>query len=323
MVAETKLTKKQKKALAFRSRKGKGKAVDAIQDDVPVGEDQDLAEAEAEDRPLEDKTEREAAPSSTARRAEPLVEDNKPTRKRKRAEDEDTTRGADEKQSKTKKKKTSDGKAADPDAPAAEEEGKKANKAAVKQRYILFVGNLKYNTTREAVQEHFSKCDPPPTSVRLMTPKPSPTAKPTTKSKGFAFIEFNSRNALQQALKLHQSVLDGRQINVELTAGGGGKSETRVQKLQERNRALHEERTKRLMKQKAAEGKPTVNVELERPQRFSATSGVGRAPSGKKTWTVGDGDGNVDEKDNSRKRGKKNKHPPRALGTGVNAIPVG
>lgn len=75
-----------------------------------------------------------------------------------------------------------------------------------------------------------------------MTPKPSNNTKSTTKSKGFAFVEFNSRNALQQALKLHQSVLDGRKINVELTAGGGGKSEARLEKLKQRNRALHEER---------------------------------------------------------------------------------
>lgn len=139
-------------------------------------------------------------------------------------------------------------------------------------------------------------------------------------------MEFNSRNALQQALKLHQSVLDGRKINVELTAGGGGKSEARLEKLKQRNRALHEERKKRLMKQKSSEGIPAEHTEIERPQRYSATSGIGEAPSAKKTWTVGDGDGDGDgdEKDNGRKRGKKNKkRPPRALGTGVNAIPVG
>jgi nucleolar protein 6 len=43
---------------------------------------------------------------------------------------------------------------------------------------------------------------------------------------------------------LHHSVLDGRQINVELTAGGGGKSEARVAKLQQRNKALHDQRVR-------------------------------------------------------------------------------
>jgi len=34
-------------------------------------------------------------------------------------------------------------------------------------------------------------------------------------------------------------MLDGRVINVELTAGGGGKSETRLTKVRERNKALN------------------------------------------------------------------------------------
>ena len=50
------------------------------------------------------------------------------------------------------------------------------------------------------------------------------------------------KSALQQALKLHQSELDGRMINVELTAGGGGKSEGRIEKLKKRNKELHEQR---------------------------------------------------------------------------------
>ena len=83
--------------------------------------------------------------------------------------------------------------------------------------------------------------DPPPT-VRLMTPKPSPNGRPTAKSKGFAFLEFTAKSGLQQALKLHQSQLEGRMINVELTAGGGGKSETRLNKVRERNKELHEQR---------------------------------------------------------------------------------
>lgn len=55
-------------------------------------------------------------------------------------------------------------------------------------------------------------------------------------------MEFSHRNALQQGLKLHQTELDGRKINVELTAGGGGKSEHRLEKVKKRNRELHEQR---------------------------------------------------------------------------------
>jgi RNA recognition motif-containing protein len=85
-------------------------------------------------------------------------------------------------------------------------------------------------------------CLDPPPSVRLMTPKSSVTGKSITKSKGFAFLEFTAKSGLQQALKLHQSQLDGRMINVELTAGGGGKSESRLAKVRERNKELHEQR---------------------------------------------------------------------------------
>ena len=75
-----------------------------------------------------------------------------------------------------------------------------------------------------------------------MTPKPSDTSKPNAKSKGFAFLEFDNKSALQQALKLHHSQLEGRNINVELTAGGGGKGESRLAKLKTRNKELHDQR---------------------------------------------------------------------------------
>jgi nucleolar protein 6 len=85
--------------------------------------------------------------------------------------------------------------------------------------------------------------DPPP-QIRLLTPKPKSPASTAAKSKGCAFLEFSHRNSLQQGLKLHGSTLDGRRINVELTAGGGGKSEKRVQKVQARNKHLGDERVR-------------------------------------------------------------------------------
>lgn len=86
--------------------------------------------------------------------------------------------------------------------------------------------------------------DPPP-EIRLLTPKAKPGTTPQKlKSKGCAFLEFTHRNPLQQALKLHQSNLEGRLINVELTAGGGGKSGPRLAKVCERNKALHGQRVR-------------------------------------------------------------------------------
>ena len=87
--------------------------------------------------------------------------------------------------------------------------------------------------------------DPPPT-VRLLTPKVTtrPGAESKSKSKGCAFLEFSARQALQAALRLHQSELDGRRINVELTAGGGGKSDARLAKVKERNKHLGAQRVR-------------------------------------------------------------------------------
>lgn len=58
----------------------------------------------------------------------------------------------------------------------------------------------------------------------------------------------------------------------------------------------------------------------QRPQRFSATSGMEQVPVAKRTWTVGDSD------DGPTHRGgvkHKKKSKAKAWGTGVNAIPVG
>ncbi|TDH69074.1 hypothetical protein CCR75_001680 [Bremia lactucae] len=58
------------------------------------------------------------------------------------------------------------------------------------------------------------------------------TDKKTKKFKGMAFIEVKDNKALGAALSRHHTLLLGRRINVELTAGGGGKkSEIRRQKI--------------------------------------------------------------------------------------------
>ncbi|KAI0361356.1 hypothetical protein OH77DRAFT_1417595 [Trametes cingulata] len=336
MSAPQKLTKKQKKALAFRERKGKGKAksFDELDNDVPVEENQDLAEVQVDEEPgpVEAPAGRAAdAKKGGAQDADALGAGHKGKKRKREDGSTEEAEGAKEQKSK-KKRKGADGAGVDA-GDASEGDGKEDGKRKAKQRYILFVGNLKYTTTKEAVEKHFSKCDPPPT-VRLMTPKPSANSKPTIKSKGFAFVEFSHKNALQQGLKLHQTELDGRKINVELTAGGGGKSEQRLEKVKKRNRELHEQRKKHVLKQKTGkagkkkgegeEGEGAdEDIQIERPQRYSATSGVDQVPLKKRTWSVPDeGDEDVSTRKRGSKKGKKQR-PPKPLGTGVNAIPVG
>ncbi|KAH7885976.1 hypothetical protein F5I97DRAFT_1876774 [Phlebopus sp. FC_14] len=219
---------------------------------------------------------------------------------------------------KPKQRKGDAGGVVDVEEPIEEESGVEKSK----QRFILFLGNLKYTTTVGAIREHFSACNPPP-SVRLLTPRSSTAqgpAKAIVKSKGCAFLEFKDRIALQRGLKLHHSQLDGRRINVELTAGGGGKGEVRFQKLRERNKELEGQRRKR-------QEKPPDEIALNvrKPggaQRFSTTSGAEPVSTMRRTWTVS----NVEETKvhrGGRKHGHKHRSKTKGFGTGVNAIPVG
>lgn len=149
------------------------------------------------------------------------------------------------------------------------------------RKLIVFVGNISFKSTAEQIKTHFtSHCGEEP-FVRLLTTKPNPSklsksklksisrgkaADMTVQSKGYAFVEFRTVKALQKALGLHHLQFGGRQINVELTAGGGGnKSSARNDKIRKKNRALGEER-KRLHEKyvQSAQEKQKADVEEER-----------------------------------------------------------
>jgi nucleolar protein 6 len=123
-------------------------------------------------------------------------------------------------------------------------DGPRKNLVAVskdaKKKFILFVGNLAFTTKREAIEEHFRTAVGERGSilVRMLTDKKS------GRSRGCCFIEFSSRPALEKGLALHHSTLEGREINVELSAGGGGKGEKRKDKLKKRNDSLRKQRQK-------------------------------------------------------------------------------
>lgn len=87
--------------------------------------------------------------------------------------------------------------------------------------------------------------------------------------------------------KFHHSELDGRKINVELTAGGGGtKSEERNRKIKDKNEALNEERARRVkkLKEKEANGEKAnedggEQKEAEGEANNDAGGGDGMHPS--------------------------------------------
>lgn len=135
---------------------------------------------------------------------------------------------------------------------------------------------------------------------------------------------------------------------MELTAGGGGRSETRLTKVKERNKKLDGQRVcstttnepmdvdcdnlqiehrEKLAKIAAKGGEAPVSALPERPQRFSTTSGLEQSDAGKRTWTVGDveDDGQTHRGGRKHIRGKKGgaAKASKIWGTGVNAIPVG
>ena len=268
-------TKKQKKAFAFRTRQKtskKNKDLDSDGDALgfPIDENQDLAGLA--DLPLEAEEVyadgRSGGRKGKAKDGDQHQVQSGGSKKRKR-EGAEVVEENSRKKSKAQSTVLESGVESDDGQKSAE-----AKEKVQPQRFILFIGAfgpcsasetklthcdcrepevfydkgcyslpfllLRYGRFATRALHHRShiSLDPPPT-VRLPTPK---TAQPPSRSKGYAFLEFTDKKALQQALRLHHSELEGRKINVELTAGGGGKSEHRVKKLQDRNKGLHEQR---------------------------------------------------------------------------------
>ncbi|KAL2551364.1 Polyadenylate-binding protein 3 [Forsythia ovata] len=70
----------------------------------------------------------------------------------------------------------------------------------------IFVGNVDYACTPEEVQQHFQSCG----TVNRVTILTDKFGQP----KGFAYVEFLEQEAIQEALKLNESELHGRQLKV-------------------------------------------------------------------------------------------------------------
>lgn len=106
-------------------------------------------------------------------------------------------------------------------------------------RFILFVGNLPYDITQAELVSHFKNSNPDRIRIR--------------QDKGIAFLEFDNDNKeiqskMELALRMHHTLLRNRKVNVELTVGGGGNSDHRVNKIKEKNEKLVDERKTRVGK---------------------------------------------------------------------------
>ncbi|KAG7380275.1 hypothetical protein PHYPSEUDO_007585 [Phytophthora pseudosyringae] len=121
----------------------------------------------------------------------------------------------------------------------------------------LFVGQLPYRATEAMVRKHFAEAGD--IQLRMLTDKK------TKRFKGTAFIEVKDSKALGAALSRHHTLMQGRRINVELTASGGGnKSENRrlkIDLLRKKQSNVQVEKTKALI-QKHIDG-PEFKLEQE------------------------------------------------------------
>lgn len=122
-------------------------------------------------------------------------------------------------------------------------------------RFILFVGNLPYDIQQAELISHFKNSNPDRIRIRP--------------DKGIAFLEFDNdtqeiQSKMELALRMHHTEVRNRKINVELTVGGGGNSEARIQKLKEKNEKVLEERKKRVDegKKKKPASKPVVPLNV-------------------------------------------------------------
>ncbi|KAF2741334.1 hypothetical protein EJ04DRAFT_571442 [Polyplosphaeria fusca] len=161
--------------------------------------------------------------------------------------------------------------------PPVEEQEAEASEDASgtkKDRFIVFVGNLPFTATKEEVEAHFSKVQP--TAIRIMT------EKGTSKPRGFAFLEFERYDLMETCLDKFQhshfpdpknKKLGYRKINIELTAGGGGNTDDRKEKIRARNDKLDEEREKK--REKRSETERKQRDRKEKKERMAKGKGKG------------------------------------------------
>ncbi|KID95269.1 RNA binding protein, partial [Metarhizium majus ARSEF 297] len=265
--------KKAKKAKKDKKDKKKDKKESRKERKDKRKDLQDLPEEEKEEE--EDAAKDDADVSQT-----PDVSDEKKSKKKEKKEKKrkEAANGdvSDEpkKEKKDKKKKSKDEAAPTQEtpAPAASNDAEGAPDAK-SSRHIVFVGNLPFTATADSIKAHFASLKP--ISVRCMKNKDDD--KPC---RGIAFVEFANVWTMRTCLdKFHHTEFEGRRINVELTAGGGGKTKFRKDKIREKNQKLDENRAKRIERERAAKeesgGQREEGSAGIHPSRLARVPGLG------------------------------------------------
>ncbi|WAO87003.1 RRM domain-containing protein [Fusarium falciforme] len=275
---KAKKEKKDKKHKKESRKERKDKRKD-LQDLPEQDDDEEVVDEPAEDSPMADADVKPASATADAAGSDKAAKKKKKKEKKNKdkesQQEEEPTADAeanDESSSKKKKKSKKDKKSssttanndnndeavpngADADTAAADADSKA-------DRHIVFVGNLPFTATADTIQAHFASLSP--IHVRCMSDPAD--SKPC---RGFAFVEFAKVWHMRTCLdKFHHSMFEdgvspARRINVELTAGGGGKTKRRQEKIQEKNRKLDENRTKRIQREKNAKEEARANTDQE------------------------------------------------------------
>ena len=116
---------------------------------------------------------------------------------------------------------------------------------------VAFVGQLHYSTTKERIEQFFrSQGVEGNLKVRLLT-----DAK-TKRSRGMAFVECETAEALYACVACHHAHLDGRRVNVEKSAGGGkATKKDKLKRHRERQDAKIEESVERVIGEFVSQGR--------------------------------------------------------------------
>ncbi len=90
-------------------------------------------------------------------------------------------------------------------------------------QHTVFIGNLPFSTQKSELQEAFEK-------FGTITEIHIPVDRQTGKSRGFAFVTFDTAEASEQALNMNGQEMNGRTIKVHMAHGkkensgnGGGR----------------------------------------------------------------------------------------------------
>ncbi|WFC94836.1 hypothetical protein MBRA1_001473 [Malassezia brasiliensis] len=288
-------TKREKKAAKFRARKAgidtqepeKGSTPTDVVPETVVDDDAKKGSAEVSANEGADAADVHGDDAPVPTEPDPVVPSSSKKKAKKRKSEASV---ADGEGAPTRTVFNDDGEAEQVTVASTTMPTEKASKPG--QKYIVFVGNMAFDVTAEMLAKHFAETCGETPQVRLLTKRADPRAleglsnskkKSIAKgkardpsapvSRGCAFVEFSTPVALQKGLRFHHSMFHGRQINVELTAGGGGKSETRKKKIQAKNADLEKERQKHFEKHV----KPQAEAQ-KRKQAETADAAPSEAP---------------------------------------------